>query len=172
MEGKSLIVWSEKQDALIRKFWAEATTETIMEIAIGYSASTIKRRARVLGLSAHPRAKGGKPPTIRWTEEMNQQMVDLRSAGHSWDTVSAALGVSRNACITHAKRINRHSVQATPAVVKPAELVAAEKAAPAENWCREIDGSMPAGHPISWNAITANTCLEGTPYPTKYIGKL
>jgi len=171
MAGKSLIVWTEKQDALIRKFWAEAATEPIMEIAIGYSASTIKRRARFLGLPPHPRAKGGNIPLIHWTEEMDQQMVALRSAGHSWDTVSAVLGVSRNACISHAKKINQHPTNLDAALVAAPEA-AAEKLVLVENACRDWDGSMPSGHPISWGVITANTWLEGKPYPIKYLGKV
>ena len=29
---------------------------------------------------------------------------------------------------------------------------------------------MPAGHPVSWGALVAGTCLEGTPYPLPVFG--
>ena len=41
---------------------------------------------------------------FEWTQARNRQVLDMRRAGATWDTVAAAIGVGRNSVIDHARR--------------------------------------------------------------------
>jgi hypothetical protein len=89
------------------------------------------------------------PAKLHWTESRDIQLRRMRAEGSSWETIAAVLGVSRFAAIERGRRIGapRPAPEARPTPEDPN---------------RE---PLPAGHPRSWNALTAGTVLEGAPYP-------
>ncbi len=89
---------------------------------------------------------------FEWTQTRNRQVMDMRRAGATWDTVAAAIGVGRNSVIDHARRLGvrkRSGVGVPP----PPPREASDRPA------------RPPGHPDTWELITAGTVLEGSPYP-------
>ena len=89
------------------------------------------------------------PKKIIWTDAQDTQIRRLRTEGASWDTIAAILGLSRWTVIERGRRID-----ARP---PPREFVP-----PPEDPARD---PLPAGHPRSWDVLTAGTVLESTPYP-------
>lgn len=89
------------------------------------------------------------PKKLVWTNAQDTQIRRLRAEGASWDTIAAILGHTRWAIIDRGRRIG-----ARP---PPREFVP-----PPEDPGRD---PLPAGHPRSWDVITAGTVLQGTPYP-------
>ena len=86
------------------------------------------------------------PKKFIWTDAQDSRIRRLRTEGASWDTIAA---ITRWAIIERGRRIG-----ARP---PPREFVL-----PPEDPAR---GPLPAGHPRSWNVLTAGTVLEDTPYP-------
>lgn len=84
-----------------------------------------------------------------WTTAQDTQIRRLRAEGASWDVIAAVLGVSRWSVIERGRRIG--------ARLPPREFIR-----PPEDPGRE---PLPAGHPRSWDVLTAGTVLENTPYP-------
>ena len=89
------------------------------------------------------------PAPLTWTELADDTLFSLRAQGRSWDAIAAVLGISRWAASERGRRIGAQKPPAPP----PAE---------AEEGARE---PLPAGHPVSWGAITAGTVLDGLDYP-------
>ena len=89
------------------------------------------------------------PTKFTWTAAQDTQIRRLRAEGASWDVIAAVLGLSRWSVIERGRRIG--------ARLPPREFVL-----PAEDPSRD---PLPAGHPRSWNVLTAGTVLENTPYP-------
>jgi peptidoglycan/xylan/chitin deacetylase (PgdA/CDA1 family) len=85
---------------------------------------------------------------LRWTEATDTRIRQLRAAGASWNAVAAAIGTGRWSAIERGRRIGaRAPIHVAPPPPDPA---------------RE---ALPAGHPLTWGAITAGTLLEATAYP-------
>lgn len=88
------------------------------------------------------------PVKLEWSDAQDDLIRVGRGAGRSWDAIAGELGVSRGAAISRGRAIGvgrRHVRQvAVPRVVE-----------------RE---AFPAGHPITWGAITAGTVLAGAAY--------
>ena len=93
------------------------------------------------------------PKKFIWTDAQDTRIRRLRTEGASWDTIAAVLGLSRWAVIERGRRIG-----ARP---PPREFVP-----PLEDPTRD---PLPAGHPRSWDVLTAGTVLESTPYPLPYF---
>ena len=89
------------------------------------------------------------PTKFTWTIAQDTQIRRLRAEGASWDVIAAVLGLSRWSVIERGRRIG--------ARLPPREFVP-----PPEDPSRE---PLPAGHPRSWNVLTAGTVLENSPYP-------
>lgn len=89
------------------------------------------------------------PKKLHWTEAQDLTIRRMRVEGATWDTIAAALGVSRYTAIDRGRRIG---ALRPPPEVGP--LVDDPKREP-----------LPAGHPRSWAVITDGTLLEGSPYP-------
>lgn len=89
------------------------------------------------------------PKKFIWSVAQDAQIRRLRAEGASWDMIAAILGLSRWAIIDRGRRIG-----ARP---PPREFIP-----PPEDPARD---PLPAGHPRSWNVLTAGTVLEGTVYP-------
>ncbi|MGC8474968.1 MAG: AsnC family protein [Acetobacteraceae bacterium] len=89
------------------------------------------------------------PLKLTWTAEQDAQILRLRTEGVSWDGIAASLARNRWAVLERGRRINAPRPQrGTPARLETTD--------------RE---PLPAGHPISWNALIAGSVLDGTPYP-------
>ncbi len=92
------------------------------------------------------------PAALIWTDSRDHVLCALRAEGRSWDSIDAMLGISRWAVMERDRLVG--AVKAMP----PPRLAAGDLAEAG----REV---MPAGHPVSWGAITAGTLLDGMAYP-------
>ena len=90
------------------------------------------------------------PAPLVWTESRDAILIELRAEGRSWDSISALFGISRWAAIQRGRLVG---------ACKP-ELPALRRDSTDSG--RE---PLPAGHPVSWGAITIGTLLAGLPYP-------
>ena len=92
------------------------------------------------------------PVAITWTHLADARLLHLRALGRPWHSVAVELGVGRNAAIERARRLGLQPVTR----IQPPPRPVVER----------IDRPpLPPGHPVSWQVITAGTCLEGEPYP-------
>lgn len=89
------------------------------------------------------------PKKHNWTKAEDCQIRRLRAEGASWDMIAATLRLTRWTVIERGRRIGAR--RPPPDFVPPPEDPARDP--------------LPAGHPRTWGAITANSVLEGTPYP-------
>ncbi len=89
------------------------------------------------------------PAKLTWNATQDAQIRRLRAEGVSWDSIAASLAVTRWSAIERGRRLD---VPRCPARVAP----------PRDDRDRE---PLPPGHPVSWNALTAGTVLDGVPYP-------
>jgi hypothetical protein len=89
------------------------------------------------------------PTKFIWTAAQDTQIRRLRAEGASWDGIAAILGLSRWSVIERGRRIG-------------ARPPARDFVPPPEDPARD---PLPAGHPRSWDILTAGTVLENTPYP-------
>lgn len=91
---------------------------------------------------------------IDWTPEMDAMILRMRRHATTWTRIAADLDVSEQAVKTHA-----HQALGVPM----------RKAAPPPPAANMLDHSarepLPAGHPISWGILNANTTLAGAHYP-------
>ncbi len=79
-------------------------------------------------------------------------ILTFRAAGLPWHAVASHLGVGRNSVIERARRLGLPPLTRIPTPPRPA--------------IERVDRpALPPGHPLSWQAITNNSALEGTPYP-------
>ena len=89
------------------------------------------------------------PAKLTWTVTQDTQIRRLRAEGVSWDGIAASLAVTRWSAIERGRRLD---------VPRPPARVALTQGAPDRE-------PLPPGHPVSWNALTAGTVLDGIPYP-------
>ena len=89
------------------------------------------------------------PKKLEWTDAQDAQLRRLRAEGATWDGIAAVLGLTRWAVMERGRRIGAR--RPPPDFVPPPEDPEREP--------------LPAGHPRCWDAINADTVLEGTPYP-------
>lgn len=83
-----------------------------------------------------------------WTAASDALLIRMRERGASWDAIGEALMLCRTSVIRRGKELNAE---------KPISVV---RAVP-----RDMGGEpLPAGHPVSWGAITVGTLLDGEPY--------
>lgn len=89
---------------------------------------------------------------IPWSPFADRQIVALRAAGVPWHAVASQLQVGRNSVIERARRLG----------IPPLT----HQLSPPRPTPPRIDRpALPAGHPCSWQAITACSLLAGQPYP-------
>jgi hypothetical protein len=92
------------------------------------------------------------PLALNWTKMADNQLLELRAAGLPWHAVADRLRVGRNAAIERARRLGLQPLTR----MQPAPRPSAER----------VDRPpLPPGHPLSWQAITVNTTLDGEAYP-------
>lgn len=89
---------------------------------------------------------------ISWSQHADAQLLHLRAAGLPWHAVASRLQVGRNSVIERARRLGLPPITR---IQPPPRPVADRVDRPA----------LPAGHPLSWQAITNNSPLEGEAYP-------
>jgi hypothetical protein len=89
------------------------------------------------------------PRKIHWTPAQDETIRRMRAAGASWDAIAATFSVSRYTIIFRGRAVG---ALRPPKSVPPAPPV--QERLP-----------LPAGHPLSWRALTDGTVLEGSPYP-------
>lgn len=92
------------------------------------------------------------PRRIEWTAGMDAAIINGRAAHRSWDVICAAIGVSRWSAIERGKRLG--ALRLLPPVAR-------------EEPVDEERDPLPPGHPETWGAIIAGTCLAGSPYPSR-----
>lgn len=96
---------------------------------------------------------------IRWTREADAELARQVAAGASQAAIARAVGVS----VLAAENRCRCLGLAWPSVASLRRVPAPAPTAPTPAQ-RSFD-PLPAGHPVSWGAITAGTWLAGSPYP-------
>lgn len=85
-----------------------------------------------------------------WTEGQDTRIRRRRTEGASWETIAAELAMPVQMVAARAARLGvSRSARTGPPLPDP---------------MRE---PLPAGHPDSWNALTAGTVLQGEPYPPR-----
>jgi hypothetical protein len=92
------------------------------------------------------------PIPITWTKQADASLLSLRADGQPWHFVAGQLHVGRNAAIERARRLGL----APMTRIQPA---------PRPPVARIDRPALPAGHPLTWHAITDNTPLHGGIYP-------
>ena len=89
---------------------------------------------------------------IAWSARADAELLQLRAAGLPWHAVASHLQVGRNSVIERARRLGLPPVNRFNPTPQPVLE-------------RNDRPTLPPGHPVSWNAITNNSTLEGAPYP-------
>jgi hypothetical protein len=89
---------------------------------------------------------------ISWSPHADAQLLHLRAVGLPWHAVASHLSVGRNSVIERARRLG------LPAIDRFAP-------SPRKNPTRVDRPALAPGHPLSWQAITDNSLLEGAAYP-------
>lgn len=84
-----------------------------------------------------------------WTNAQDTQIRRLRAEGATWDEIAALLGLTPAVTRERGRRIGARR--------PPPDFVP-----PPDDPLRE---PLPAGHPRSWDEMTAGTVLQGTRYP-------
>lgn len=90
---------------------------------------------------------------ITWTQHADTAILRLRAAGRAWPAIASELRVGRNSVIERARRLG------LPAAHRPAPSLVPRSVPRVERL------ALPAGHPITWSAITSGTVLDQVPYP-------
>lgn len=85
-----------------------------------------------------------------WTHEQDEYIRQSRAARRSWDLIALDLASSRSSVIDRGRRLG---------------VPRAERPAPAEREEPMLRDALAAGHPITWETLTAGTSLAATPYP-------
>jgi len=85
---------------------------------------------------------------VIWTPALDEALLQLRWAGRSWDAIAGEMGLGRNSVLERGRRLGARRQPMVRPVVEDADRP-----------------PRPAGHPISWGAITGGTVLEGCAYP-------
>lgn len=88
------------------------------------------------------------PKKITWTEAQDLQIKRLRAEGRTWDEVAMAMNQTRWAVMDRGHRVG-------------ARAPSTDSGVPVTDPSRE---ALPAGHPVTWSAITRDTVLAGLPY--------
>ena len=88
--------------------------------------------------------------TSEWSAAQDARLRRLRLDGATWDAIASELGRTRWTVIERGRRIGAPAPPPTP------------RSEP--NACDERL-ALPAGHPLSWRAITDSTLLHDEPYP-------
>ena len=89
------------------------------------------------------------PRKIEWSEAQDATIRRMRAENASWDSIAAAVGVTRWTVIERGRRLG-------------ARLSHPEEDPVSDDLERP---TLLPGHPDTWGAIIKGTSLEGMPYP-------
>jgi hypothetical protein len=92
-----------------------------------------------------------------WADAEDDMIRGMRALGASWQAIASAVGVSVNTLVDRAAVLG---VRALPSSY--AARAAARRIAELHRDATDRD-PLPAGHPITWGAITRGTSLAGEP---------
>jgi hypothetical protein len=99
------------------------------------------------------------PRLHAWLVTDNATILRMRLEGASWDAIAAAIGVCRWTAICRGEAIGAPRERPTPGIATTLPLQCHD------NVDVDIDRDpLPPGHPCSWGALIAGTCLEGAAY--------
>ncbi len=87
---------------------------------------------------------------VKWTDELDVQLRQLRAAGVTWDGIAGAMGLGRNTVLERGRKIGARRLRAPAAIV----LEESRDRPPRQ-----------AGHPATWSLLTKDTVLDGEAYP-------
>jgi len=97
------------------------------------------------------------PVRVSWTARADARLVKMHLDGLSLRAIASAFHLSRSAITSHARQIG---------LTLPSRPIA-KRVVPLTQ-CSGLDDKnrepLPAGHPISWDRITAGTCMQGEVY--------
>ena len=93
-----------------------------------------------------------------WTAEEDATIRQMRTAGATRAAIAEVLGVLSYTIQTRMRQLGVTIRVAAVEVEETEEKISRPNGA---EW-----DALPAGHPISWGAVTRGTWLEGTSYPT------
>ena len=93
------------------------------------------------------------PLKLDWTPALDTRLRRLRAEGTGWDAVAEDLHVSRSTAISRGQRLG----------IPPAIHAMADTAAD-DDLAQPDRQSLPAGHPVTWGALTSDGFLAGTAY--------
>ena len=95
---------------------------------------------------------------MSWTPDLDAALRRGRRAGRTWAAIAATLGVSESGAYSRGRQLslpgNRWQLAAPGPAAAEAEVLVLDRP------------PFAPGHPASWGAITAGTCLEGMAYPS------
>jgi hypothetical protein len=91
------------------------------------------------------------PAQIAWSQQIDTAVHTLRARGASWRAIAVRLGISRSTARMRGRAIGARLQLPVHARIAPQR--------------RTQHAPLRAGHPISWDAITAGTQFAGTAYP-------
>ena len=97
------------------------------------------------------------PGRVSWSPHADARLVKMHLDGLSLRAIALAFRLSRSTIACHARQIGL-TVPTRPPLKRPLQPAESEQR---DDCNRE---PLPAGHPISWNLITAGTCMEGEAY--------
>lgn len=103
------------------------------------------------------------PIAILWSAPRDAQLRRLRAEGESWETIARAFGVSRNCVLERGRRIGAPRPPVPPPGAN--SLARAEPGRHEPGRHEPGRAPLPAGHEVTWGAITNSTLLADTPYP-------
>jgi hypothetical protein len=90
---------------------------------------------------------------ITWTPFADSILLHMRSDGAPWPEIARHLHVGRSAVIERARSLGIPSKTRLPQPMPTPPVPRIDRA------------PLPAGHPLTWGAITESTQARGTPYP-------
>jgi hypothetical protein len=93
------------------------------------------------------------PLKLEWTEALDARLRRLRAEGRGWEAIAEDLGISRSTAISRGQRLGLPPVAPAPPEPDADDEFAQPDRPP-----------LPAGHPVTWQALTAGSFLAGTSY--------
>ncbi len=87
---------------------------------------------------------------VKWTQELDGRLRELRSGGMTWDGIAAAMGLGRNTVLERGRKIGARRIR---------KVLCSATEEPRDRPARQ------AGHPLTWGLINVGTVLEGEKYP-------
>ncbi|MBV9537429.1 MAG: AsnC family protein [Acidisphaera sp.] len=109
------------------------------------------------------------PNAIQWSPSMDETIISARDARVSWDDIARAFGVSRNSVVTRGRQLGFGRTPLPFGPPRPPRATRPKRQKPPSFTDRP---PLPAGHPVSWDAITAGTALAGRRYPCVTLQQL